>query len=103
MTLKVEKFLVEHFLPNAQLDDLAEYLCLSHRQTDRLLKRLFDKSFQEIKNETRITKAKKLIHANEHSLKEIAEILGFKSYIGFYKSFRQATGVTPEEFKDSLS
>ena len=103
LTLRVEKFLISNFLPNAQLDDLAQYLCLSHRQTDRLLKRLFNKSFQEIKNETRITKAKDLIHKKEHSLKEIAEILGYSSYIGFYKSFRQATGVTPEEYRDSLS
>lgn len=103
LTLKIEKFLIDNFLPNAQLDDLAQYLCLSHRQTDRLLKRLFNKSYQEIKNETRITKAKDLIHKKEHSLKEIASILGYSSYIGFYKSFRQATGLTPEEYRDSLS
>ena len=103
LTLKIEKFLIDNFLPNAQLDDLAQYLCLSHRQTDRLLKRLFNMSFQEIKKETRITKAKDLIHKKEHSLKEIAEILGYGSYIGFYKSFRQATGLTPEEYRDSLS
>ena len=103
LTLKVENFLINNFLPNAQLDDLAQYLCLSHRQTDRLLKRLFNKSYQEIKNEARITKAKDLIHRNEHSLKEIAEVLGYSSYIGFYKSFRHASGVTPEEYRDSLS
>ena len=103
LTLRVEKFLINNFLPNAQLDDLAQYLCLSQRQTHRLLKRLINKSFQEIKNETRITKAKDLIHKKEHSLKEIAEILGYSSYIGFYKSFRQATGVTPEEYRDSVS
>lgn len=102
LTLKIEKFLIDNFLPNAQLGDLAQYLCLSHRQTDRLLKRLFNKSYQEIKNETRITKAKNLIHQKEHSLKEIASILGYSSYIGFYKSFRQATGLTPEEYRDSL-
>lgn len=103
LTLKIENFLIDNFLPNAQLDNLAQYLCLSHRQTDRLLKRLFNKSYQEIKNETRITKAKDLIQKKDHSLKEIAEILGYSSYIGFYKSFRQATGLTPEEYRDSLS
>lgn len=103
LTLKIEQFLIDNFLPNAQLEDLAQYLCLGTRQTYRLIKRLFDKSFQEIKNDTRIRKAKNLIEKKEHTLKEIAEILGYSSYIGFYKSFRQATGVTPEEYRDSLS
>lgn len=103
LTLKIENFLIDNFLPNAQLEDLAQYLCLGTRQTYRLIKRLFDKSFQEIKNETRIQKAKNLIANKELALKEISEILGYSSYIGFYKSFRQATGVTPEEYRDSLS
>lgn len=103
LTLKIEQFLIDNFLPNAQLEDLAQYLCLGTRQTYRLIKRLFDKSFQEIKNDTRIRKAKNLIEKKEHTLKEISEILGYSSYIGFYKSFRQATGVTPEKYRDSLS
>lgn len=103
LALKVENFLINNFLPNAQLDDLAQYLCLSRRQTDRLLKKLFNKSYQEILKDTRITKAKALIQKKEHSLKDIAEFLGYSSYIGFYKSFLKGTGMTPEEYRDSLS
>lgn len=103
LALKIENFLIDNFHPTTQLDDLAEHLCLSHRQTSRLLKRLFNLSFQDIKKDIRITKAKEMIHQKERSLKDIAVFLGYDSYIGFYKAFRNATGLTPEEYKDSLS
>ena len=101
MILKIESFMVEHFSPNAQPDDLAGYLCLGQRQTERLLKRLFNKSFLEIKNETRIAKAKELISQNSCSLKDIAAQLGYSSYTSFYKNFRQRTGLSPEEYRDA--
>ena len=100
MILKIESFMVEHFSPNAGPEDLAEFLCLGQRQTERLLKRLFNKSFVEIKNETRIEKAKELILQKELSLKEIASLLGYSTYTSFYKSFRKQTGVSPEEYRE---
>ncbi len=103
LALKIENFLIDNFEPATQLEDLAQYLCLSHRQTSRLLKRLFNLSFQDIKKEIRITKSKELIRQKKHSLKDIAELLGYDSYIGFYKAFRKSTGITPEEYRDSLS
>lgn len=103
LALRIENYLVDNFNPTITLEDLAQYLCLSHRQTNRLLKRLFNRTFQEIKTDARISKAKELIGNKDLSLKDIAEYLGYDSYIGFYKSFRNATGITPEDYKNSLS
>jgi len=103
LALKIENFLIDNCHASTQLDDLAQYLCLSQRQTSRLLKRLFNQSFQDILKEIRIATAKELIHQKERSLKDIAEYLGYDTYIGFYKAFRNATGLTPEEYRDSLS
>lgn len=102
LMLKIEAFMIEHFSPNAQPEDLAQYLCLSQRQTERLLKRLFNKTFMEIKTETRIEKAKDMIACHILSLKEIAEELGYSSYNSFYKNFKQSTGLSPDEYRDSL-
>ena len=101
MILKIESFMVENFSPDAQPEDLSEYLCLGQRQTERLLKRLFNKSFLEIKNETRIEKAKEMIAQKENSLKDIAEKLGYSNYTNFYKNFKQRTNLSPEEYRES--
>lgn len=102
LALKIENYLIDNCRASTSLDNLAEYLSLSQRQTSRLLKRLFNQSFQDIQKEIRITTAKELIQQNRSSLKEIAESLGYDSYIGFYKAFRNATGMTPEKYKESL-
>ena len=97
--LKIESFMVESFSPDASLEDLASYLCLSARQTNRLLKQVFNSTFQEIKNQKRLESAKQLIRETELSLNEISERLGYGSYTGFHKMFRLQTGMSPEEYR----
>lgn len=99
MKLKIESFIVDNFSPDARLDDLARYLCVSPRQTERAIKKIFNKSFQQIKTAQRMTAAKELITTSTHSLKTIAELVGYRSYNGFYKTFQIYTGLSPEEYK----
>lgn len=103
LTLKIEAFLVDHFAPEYTLEDLATYLCLSARQTDRLLKRIFDCGFREIKNKKRIEVAKEMLSETRKSLKDIAEAVGYDGYTGFYKAFRTQTGLSPEEYRNMHS
>jgi len=97
--LKMEGFLVESFSPEATLEDLAEHLCLSPRQTNRLLRQVMGCTFQEIKNQKRLESAKLLIREGKLSMSEIAQRLGYGSYTGFHKMFRMQTGMSPEEFR----
>lgn len=101
LKLKLETF-VDHFIVDASLNELAEYLCLSSRQTDRLLKDVFHCSFQELKTKKRISIAKQLLDTSDNSFKEIAEAVGYSSYTGFHNAFKQSTGLSPEEYKNSL-
>lgn len=102
--LKIEDVLLNRFFmkQELQLEDLAQYLCLSPRQTSRLVKRLFNRSFREIKNERYMEEAKRLMADSAYSLREIADMLGYGSYNGFYKAFRLYAGISPEEYRDSL-
>lgn len=99
--LKIEDFMVESFSPDATLEDLADHLCLSPRQTNRLLKQVFSSTFQEIKNQKRLESAKQMIRETELSLTEISEKLGYGSYTGFHKMFRLQTGMSPEEYRNT--
>lgn len=101
LKLKLEAF-IEHFILGAQLNDLAQYLCLSQRQTDRLLNDVFHCGFQELKTQKRMSIAKKLLGNSDYSLKKIAETVGFSSYTGFHNAFKQFTGLSPEEYRASL-
>lgn len=102
--LKIEDILLNPVSMNQelQLEDLARHLCLSPRQTSRLVKNLFNRSFRDVKNERYMEEAKRLMADSAYSLKDIAEQLGYGSYNGFYKAFRLYAGISPEEYRGSL-
>ncbi|MCI9336646.1 MAG: helix-turn-helix transcriptional regulator [Lachnospiraceae bacterium] len=102
--LKIEDILLNTFSmkQDLQLEDLARHLCLSPRQTSRLVKNLFNRSFRDVKNERYMEEAKRLMADSAYSLREIAELLGYGSYNGFYKAFRLYAGISPEEYRESL-
>ena len=102
--LKIEDILLNtsSMKQDLQLEDLARYLCLSPRQTSRLVKNLFNRSFRDVKNERYMEEAKRLMTDSDYSLKDIAEMLGYGSYNGFYKAFRLYAGISPEEYREAL-
>lgn len=103
LKLKLEAFMLKNFSYNARLDDLAQYLHVSPRQAERTVKRIFNKSFQEFKTEKRVEEAKHLLASSTHSIKTIAEMLGYNSYTSFFKTFQLYTGVSPEEYRNFIS
>lgn len=54
-----------------------------------------------IQNRTTL-EAKRLIHASEKSLKEIAFVLGFNDPAYFSNFFKSQTGISPREFREQL-
>lgn len=98
----IADFILDNFLLYARLEDLANRLHLSPRQTDRILKQLFHKNFQEIKTSKRVETAKLLMTNPANSLKSISEMVGYGSYTGFYETFKNHTGLSPEEYRQQL-
>lgn len=83
------------------LTTLSERLSLSTRQTERLLREYYNKSFQEKKAEARMSAAAILLGDTHRSISEIAETLGFSSPEHFSTSFRKYYGVSPRKFRQS--
>lgn len=81
------------------LTTLSERLSLSTRQTERLLREYYNKSFQEKKAEARMSAAAILLENNNLSISKIAETLGFSSPEHFSTSFRKYYGTSPSEFR----
>ncbi len=83
------------------LTTLSKRLSLSTRQTERLLREYYNKSFQEKKAEARMSAAAILLGDNTHSISELSEILGFSSPEHFSTSFRKYYGVSPRNFRQN--
>lgn len=87
---------------NFSLQNLSLILNIHPNKTSLLIKNIYDKKFNDLKNELRISYAKKMIMSNEMNqltIDGIAKTSGFKSRSNFYDVFKAETGITPTEYQ----
>lgn len=81
------------------LSELSSELYLSQRQTERLIKKLYGKSFSKKKMETRMLAASDLLLSTDKSISEVSDILCYSSIGHFSSQFSAYFGVTPSQYK----
>lgn len=90
-------------LATASLEELAELLHMSARQTARFLQEKLGDTFSGLLRKHRIECAKALMLSGNLSLEEVAFLSGYNSYKGFHTAFCKYTGINPKAYKESLS
>ena len=81
------------------LQTLANRLQFSPRQTQRLLKSYYGSTFQQKKQEARLSAAVAMLRDSRRHIAEIAEALGFSSPEHFSNAFRKAYGMSPSRYR----
>lgn len=71
---------------HATLGELAKELCLSEKQTERIVLKSTGLTFKQKLSLSRTQVANILLREGKMSKKEIAEYVGYNSYSGFYKA-----------------
>lgn len=92
-----EAFLYDY--KDITLDSLSSQLGLGNRQTERLLKLHYGKSFQQKKTEARMSAACSLLLDGSRSVSDIAFILGYSSVEHFSGAFKKHMGITPSAYR----
>lgn len=96
--ISIEDYIASNYkTPQLQLSSLADYLHLSERQTQRLCLKIFKENFSSLLTRQRMTVAHSLIHEKNLHLNEIAEMIGYESYAGFYKSYKKHYNKSPRD------
>lgn len=103
-TLNDSKYLIveERFLYDYEtitLENLADTLGLSTRQTERFLKEYYGKTFRQKKAESKMSVAKMLLLEQNHPVSEVAEKLGYSSVQHFSGAFARYYGCSPRQFQ----
>lgn len=83
------EFFFLNYRESVTLTDLARTLCLSERQTERLVQSYTGYSFREMLNDTRMKVAQQLMQSQSMTLEEIAQYVGYQSYSGFWKAWKK--------------
>ncbi|MEG2800816.1 MAG: response regulator [Longicatena sp.] len=82
------------------LNDLADHLKVSPYYISRLLNKHSSKNFTDLINDNRIEEAKRKLKLS-YSIKEVAYDVGYQSQSYFSKIFKEYTGLSPKEYKNS--
>lgn len=96
-----EYFLYEY--RTLSLDALARRLRLSTRQTQRLLQDYYGKTFQQKKEEARMSVAALLLGDKGRSIASIAEALGYSSPEHFSAAFKRYYRMSPSRYREEAS
>ncbi len=92
-----EIFLYEY--RDITLEEMAKRLGFSVRQTQRLLLKMYGKSFTQKKLEARMSAAVTLLQNSRYSITEISEMLGYASMEHFSYAFSKYYGYVPSSLR----
>jgi AraC family transcriptional activator of pobA len=98
------KNLVElYFAKNIPISQYASLLNISAHQLNSFVKATCGKTTTEIIKERVVLEAQQLMHFSELSVSQIADQLGFEDSSYFARYFKKHIGLSPQEFRKTLS
>lgn len=95
------RYLEQHMECGFTLEEMAEELELNKDYLGKLIKSKTGLSFRSLYHKVKIAYAKPMIKSGKYKVYEISEMLGYTSTDYFTRIFRQHTGMSPAEYKNS--
>ncbi|ADD02960.1 transcriptional regulator, AraC family [Thermoanaerobacter mathranii subsp. mathranii str. A3] len=98
----IKKFIEDNITSDLRVNDIANYMHLSSKQINRIIKEKTGKSTKEFINFIKLQEAKRLLKNTNISIKEIANSLGFSSEYYFNQFFKREEGFPPGIYRNSI-
>ena len=96
-------FMQAHCAERLSLGDVAAHVYVSQWHLSKLINRHVNQSFFDILARMRMERAKTLLADMSLRIHDVAEQVGYADVAHFSKSFKRLEGMTPGEYRDSLS
>ena len=96
-------YIRENHMKKLTLTTVAGELYVSSYYLSKILNQCIGKSFSDILNETRISKAKQLLRNPAFRICDISEMVGFCDVAYFSKVFKKMEGISANEYRNKLS
>lgn len=92
-------YIEENYSRTLILSDIAKLIPASPSYTQKIFKRITGQSFTEYVQNLRIKKSTELLTQTSLSIREIAEMVGYRDQKFFHELFRKKTGQTPLQYR----
>lgn len=97
---QIRNFITDNALTEIGVDDLAAELNLSRSRVSYLLKKYFGKTFLQMVNQQRVSRASILLLGSDDPMSVICRKVGINDEFYFNKLFKKITGYTPGKFRE---
>lgn len=87
--------------PELSAEYIADKLCLSPSSVNRKIKSITGMSTSAFITATKVSMAKKMLSTTDKSIGEISDLCGFEYQSYFTRIFKNQTGLTPVEYRNS--
>lgn len=98
-----KQYIQEHYMQQVSLDDVSGYVGFSPAYFSTLFKRESGGNFLDYLTEIRMGRAKDLLKETNLSVAAICEQVGYSDLKHFARSFRNSTGLKPNEYRKIYS
>ena len=99
----VKQYVNKHFSDNIHLDDIANHVGMNAAYLSRYFKKHTGERFVDYLSRVRIDHAKMLLDDPNNKIYDICRKTGYRSKHHFYNVFKQFTGMTPSEYRNSIN
>lgn len=96
---KIQQLINRNYMNDLQLEDVAESLFLSTRQTNRIIRQYYNCTFKEYLTRTRMNVAAQLLRSTDTPVSEIYALVGYHSQQAFYTAFQNYFHCTPTQHR----
>lgn len=96
---QIQAYISEHYAEKLTLTGIANQFYISPYYLSRLFKKSINLSLIEYINGVRIKAAQNLIEKTNDSISDVAEKTGFMTTAHFRRVFKEATGVSPQQYR----
>ena len=95
----IKQYVEQNYAEQITLEDVSRHVFLSPSYCGTLFKKETGELFSKHLTRVRMEKAKEMLKGYNYSVKEIADIVGFKDFRYFSKLFKNYVGVKPTDYR----
>ena len=96
-------YINENYSKNLHLEDLSRKFYFNPNYLCMLFRRRLGTTFSEYIKSVRMNRAKELFESRNITVSEVSGLVGYRDYSYFHKSFSAYFGITPAQYKKSVS
>jgi len=100
--LKVSEYISSHYSDTIKVSEIADMLHINEAYLSRIFKKNMGKSIVTYLWDFRIEIAKRMLKETDMQISEIAEDIGISDARYFSRKFRNMTGMTPGDYRNSM-